>query len=750
MPLTLRPLLFIFLLGALQGQAQSIDQWTTWGDAALERNDRYGASRFYAEALKIEPGRMELQWKYAEACRLSNQYDKAEAMYDKVHRKDLDHTHPTALRWLAEMQMCNGHYDDAKRSWEKLRKREAGKKSFEALRAEAGIEGCRFAKDALQRPDPAITVEHLTEPVNTYDSEFGGRTDSAGTLYFSTLRGKLSEDDEVQDTTTYHVSIWNAKAVSDAWADPKALSPTINTDNDNANSAWSPDGKWFYFTRCVTNTPCGIQVSSWDGASFGTPEPVYGLDDNATTTQPMLALLNGRTALYYASDRSGGEGGMDIWVCEVNGAQILNPRPLGPTVNTPGNEACPYFESDTRTLYFSSDFHPGLGGYDIFTSNLTMGGYEPPINAGTPINSPANDLYPAFNDGTGKGLLTSNRVGSLAKKGATCCNDLYRWTEPRDVEPKEVPSTPEQAIALKRITSLREKLPLRLYFHNDEPNPRSWDTLTTLTYGNTYTAYKDLLPDYHKAWEDNPAGTTAIDAFFRDRVDLGFAQLLDFVGLLKQALGEGQRIRLVVRGFASPLAKSDYNKNLSLRRISSLVNHLRMVDRGSLIPYLDGTASKGGRLVIEKAPFGEDRSASDVSDVLEDLKKSVYSVGASMERRIEIEQVELITAGTGSGRADVPTIDLGLHPEGTPSSARFPITNTGDKPLKLISAKADCGCTTATLPEQAIAPGATEEVEVHFNGRAPAGPLERHVTIATDGDPASLVLTLTGTIVTHK
>ena len=750
MPRTLRPLLFILLLCAIRAQAQSLDQWTAWGDAALERSDRYGASRFYAEALKIEPGRMELQWKYAEACRLSNQYDKAEVMLDKVHRKDLDRTHPTALHWLAEMQMCNGHYDEAKRSWEKLRKREVGKNSFEALRAETGLEGCRLAKDALLKPDPTITVEHLSEPVNTYDSEFGGRTDSAGTLYFSTLRGELSDDDEVVDTATYHVSIWNAKAVNSAWSDPKALATTINSDNDNANSAWSPDGRWFYFTRCLPNVPCAIHVSSWDGVSFGAPEPVYGLAEEATTTQPVLALLNGRTAMYYASDRSGGEGGMDIWVCEVNGSQILNARPLGPTVNTPGNEASPYFEATTRTLYFSSDFHPGMGGYDIFSSKLSLGGYETPINAATPINSPANDLYPAFNEGAGQGLLTSNRIGSLAKKGATCCNDLYRWSVPREVKPEEVPTTPEQAVAFKRITSLRERLPLRLYFHNDEPNPRTRDTLTTLTYGNTYTAYKDLVPDYQKAWTDNPAGTKAIDAFFRDRVDLGFAQLLDFVGLLKQALAEGQRIRLVVRGFASPLAKSDYNENLSLRRISSLVNHLRKVDRGSLIPYLDGTAKNGGRLVIEKAPFGEDRSAGDVSDMLEDLKRSVYSVGASMERRIEIEQVELIIAGTGSARADVPTIDLGLHLEGTPSAVRFPITNTGDKPLKLISAKADCGCTTATLPEQAIAPGATEEVEVLFNGRAPAGPLERHVTITTDGDPASLILTLTGTIVTHK
>jgi hypothetical protein len=121
-----------------------------------------------------------------------------------------------------------------------------------------------------------------------------------------------------------------------------------------------------------------------------------------------------------------------------------------------------------------------------------------------------------------------------------------------------------------------------------------------------------------------------------------------------------------------------------------------------------------------------------------------------MERRIEIEEVELLSDATPATGVEAPTIDLGLHLEGTPKTVRFPITNTGSKPLNLLSAKADCGCTTATLPEQPIAPGTTEEVEVRFSGRAPAGPLERHITITTDGDPNTVVLTLTGTIVTHK
>ncbi len=230
----------------------------------------------------------------------------------------------------------------------------------------------------------------------------------------------------------------------------------------------------------------------------------------------------------------------------------------------------------------------------------------PPVNAGLPLNSPANDLYATYDAAARVGWFTSNRIGSLAKKGATCCNDIYRFSLPHSTlaaaERAEKKDT--LTVAERRITSLREKLPIRLYFHNDEPNPRSWDTLTTLTYEQTYHSYKDLVPDYHTAWGDNDEGITAIDGFFRDRVDHGFAQLNDFIGLLKQALGEGQRIELQVRGFASPLAKSDYNANLSLRRISSMVNYLRAVEGGVLRPYLDSGA------VAESAsrPLGRTRA----------------------------------------------------------------------------------------------------------------------------------------------
>ena len=126
--------------------------------------------------------------------------------------------------------------------------------------------------------------------------------------------------------------------------------------------------------------------------------------------------------------------------------------------------------------------------------------------------------------------------------------------------------------------------------------------------------------------------------FFRDRVDHGFAQLNDFIALLRQALDEGQKVELVVRGFASPLAKSDYNRNLSLRRIQSTHRLPGPGGRRCVEPYLDGSAANGGRLTVVKAPFGGPLGGRGETTCWRTCRTACTAYAAS-ERRIGIEQV---------------------------------------------------------------------------------------------------------------
>src|SRR5688500_28117 len=155
---SIRSYLFLLLLiFSLKGSAQSLEQWLGWGDAATGRGEYYGASRFYAEALKLDPGRLAIQWKQAEASRLSEQYDKAAILYERVYQKDQGRTYPEALRWLAEMQMSQGLYDEAEKSWRKLIQRERKKHPAHIERAENALAGCEFARTDTT----SIDVEHL-------------------------------------------------------------------------------------------------------------------------------------------------------------------------------------------------------------------------------------------------------------------------------------------------------------------------------------------------------------------------------------------------------------------------------------------------------------------------------------------------------------------------------------------------------------------------------------------------------------
>ena len=238
-----------------QLQAQSADQFITWGDRALALNDAYGASRYYGEALKAQPGILETQWKYAEACRLSNQYGEAALFYEKVAGKDRAGRHREAWHWLAEMQMATGQYDVAEKTWVKVKQKERLKSSMVSQRADNGLEGCRLAKTMMAEPDSTVLVEHLPMPVNSFDSEFGGRTGPDSALYFTSLRGEVNADGAVKDTTDYHARIFCTRETNGTWAAPAPLPSNVNSSVNNANSTWSTDGRWSPGTYRPSRSP---------------------------------------------------------------------------------------------------------------------------------------------------------------------------------------------------------------------------------------------------------------------------------------------------------------------------------------------------------------------------------------------------------------------------------------------------------------------------------------------------------------
>jgi len=130
-------------------------------------------------------------------------------------------------------------------------------------------------------------------------------------------------------------------------------------------------------------------------------------------------LTNNGTTLYFSSNKPGGYGGYDIYVSYRTATGWTFPKNLGHPINSPGNEMTPFVDVNER-MYFSSDWHHGYGGMDVFTANRYSYGWGSVENMGSQVNSAGDDMYFVFNTKKRLGYFTSNRVGGKGNE------DIYK------------------------------------------------------------------------------------------------------------------------------------------------------------------------------------------------------------------------------------------------------------------------------------------------------------------------------------
>lgn len=129
-------------------------------------------------------------------------------------------------------------------------------------------------------------------------------------------------------------------------------------------------------------------------------------------------------ALYFASDRPDGFGGYDLYVSYRTGNSWGRPENLGPVINSPGNEMTPYFDGDN--LFFSSDWHPGFGGLDLFRAQQMNNRWSQIFHIGQPVSSPRDDYGLVYDKLRNIGYFVSNREGGEGHE------DLYSLSRPAE------------------------------------------------------------------------------------------------------------------------------------------------------------------------------------------------------------------------------------------------------------------------------------------------------------------------------
>ena len=613
----------------------------TFGDQQFQKGDYYYALDYYQQALKLDPDNIDLVWKIAETNRAYKDYAKAEKYYSIVYSKDEEaERYPEAILFYSLMQKQNGKYKEALEHFKTAKKiYSEDKTSFRYKKAAQEVESTNWAlKQWKIGPDLGIQLGPLAENINSYDAEFGHSVHN-GLLYFSSLKAD-STDEDLQEvytksyhTAVYEVSLHNKDSVA------KKLSELIPSGQSIGNGSFSP-GQTFYYSVCKDdnfNYSCAIVFSKKE--SNGTWAPLDSLNElvneiGANTTMPHLSKLDGQDVLFFSSNRIGTKGGMDIWyaILDKDGkpASVTNVSPI----NSLENDISPWFDTTEQRLYFSSSWHQGFGGQDAFYSEYRSGKFGPPINVGLPLNSPAADQY-YFQSGDST-FVSSNRLGSLYAKNPTCCSDIYVAEIPRR---KPIKSNTDQETSIEIV-----ELPIQLYFENDQPDANTTSDFTELSYTDSYLKYQAKFSEYQTKvglQRDSiqaQKATRELNTFFNEAVKNGYGDLTIFTDQVWNELQKGNHVQLMVQGFASPLAKTDYNVHLTKRRIYSLKNYFEEIQQGRFGAYMLG---ENPQLEFIEVPMGEYQANKETSDDFYDQKNSVYSKAASQERRIEIIELRI-------------------------------------------------------------------------------------------------------------
>lgn len=353
------------------------------------------AQRYYRAA--------ETNYYVAESYRLSNRIQYATPFY--LIAKEKGYEDKNINLHLAYAAKANGKYADARKY---LKEFIDSKPSRElVVKAEIELENLPAVEEYSKKPSP-VKIQGLVG--NTNQAEFGPIKMGDDLILTSSKKPLIYKNNGLPFLGLYKAHLKTPGEIE------KLELFSANLLDANANEgtpAFSKDGNVMVFARGNSgkskdpSPDVDLYISTKRDGNWSTPERLAISDSIGWDGSPAFS-RDGKT-LYFASNRRGGKGGLDLYRAPMdNSGRFGRPINLGSTINTRGNELFPYVSEDGK-LYFSSDGHPSLGGLDIFVASRS--GDEIQIeHLGIPINSVGDDFGLFLSDVT-QGYFSSNRVG---------------------------------------------------------------------------------------------------------------------------------------------------------------------------------------------------------------------------------------------------------------------------------------------------------------------------------------------------
>lgn len=326
--------------------------------------------------------------------------------------------------YLGKIRHLENRFDEAISNFEKYLAN--AKKSDERIpEIKRAIQCCVNGKDLVANPVD-VKIENIGKVINTVWPDFVPVISAdESVLYFTSRRpgsvGGLMNIGGESDTLSgeYFEDIYVSVNLNGSWTKPVSVGRSINTTAHDACIALSADGQKLFVYRSDSVKWGNIFLCELNG--FEWSKPVWmemGKIDTKDWWEGSCSLSGDENVLYFSSNKPSGLGGRDLYsIRKLPDGKWANAQNLGPGINTALDDDAPFIHPDGRTLYFSSQGHNSMGGYDIFRTIMQDdGSFSRPENIGYPINTADDDIYFVLSASGERGYYSSFRLDGYGEK----------------------------------------------------------------------------------------------------------------------------------------------------------------------------------------------------------------------------------------------------------------------------------------------------------------------------------------------
>ena len=428
-------------LGTYCGDDRSSTREITKAQRALEAKDYPTAQLYIGTALRINENDQHALYLRGELALRNRQIQIAEASWKRLV-KDCPGYKPELLFFVGTMALEDGRPEEAKKYLEQWLARNDRNVDYdpetEEMLEEVNLKSTFLANPVPFDPKPA-------RELNTHWDEYlGALTPDGSAMYFTRRSKKRNKYDgpaaPMRSVEEFSVANSEGRRADMPYFDQgEALTAPFNTQYNEGGPTITADNRLMVFTVCAYDKMtrkqnCDLYYTTFEQGVWNGIRPLpEGINlPGSWESQPSIS-PNG-DVLFFASDREGGYGGLDLYRSDLLPNGEWGPvRNLGKTINTKKNEKSPFIHPDSESLYFASDGHPGMGAYDLFKSTEGAdGNWGKPQNLGYPINTEQDEIGLMVTLDGSQAYFASNKI-NRANGWDIYFFDLYESIRPEEV-----------------------------------------------------------------------------------------------------------------------------------------------------------------------------------------------------------------------------------------------------------------------------------------------------------------------------